>query len=149
MEQSFCRKILLPIDSSDCSKVAASYALKVAELNNAELHVIHIVDETTASAYAEQKKISRDQAFRQLVKEGKKMVEEVVREAAKKGLATKSYVRTGVVVEQIVQAAEEFGADLIVMGTHGRTGSSRMIVGSVAEKVIRHAPCPVLVIRCH
>ena len=77
------------------------------------------------------------------------MVEEVVQEAAKKELATKSYARTGVVVGQIVQAAEELGADLIAMGTHIRTGSSRMIVGSVAEKVVRHAPCLVLVIRCH
>ena len=67
--------------------------------------------------------------------------------AARRGLTARSLIKTGVATEGIVDAAAESHADLIVIGTHGRTGLTRLVVGSVAERVVRLAPCAVLTIK--
>jgi nucleotide-binding universal stress UspA family protein len=66
---------------------------------------------------------------------------------AKRGVKVRTLLREGTPHRAIVDAAKQPGTDLIVMGTHGRTGMSRLLLGSVAELVIRHAPCPVLTVR--
>ena len=65
----------------------------------------------------------------------------------RRGLATRFLLRTGTAAEEIGQAATDEGADLIVVGTHGRTGLERLVIGSVAERVVRIAPCPVLTVK--
>jgi nucleotide-binding universal stress UspA family protein len=120
------RDIVFATDFSRCSAVAAKIAAEYARTLNARLHVLHI---TLAVA-------------------GKKHVDglKAIKEDMPTHLPVVTAVETGSPAAQIVRYAERVGADLIVLGTHGRTGVSRAILGSVAERVVRTAGCPVLAV---
>jgi nucleotide-binding universal stress UspA family protein len=120
------RDIVFATDFSDCSVVASKVAAEYATAMNARLHILHI---TLA--------VSGKKHFDHLKEIKVKMPEhlQVVR-----------VVETGTPAAQIVRYAERVGADLIVLGTHGRTGVTRAILGSVSERVVRTAGCPVLTV---
>jgi nucleotide-binding universal stress UspA family protein len=82
-----------------------------------------------------------------LIKDAEARVEEGVKAAAARGIGVAGRVLVGLPFQTIIEAARAADVDLIVMGTHGRTGFSHLLLGSVAERVVRHAPCPVLVVR--
>ena len=135
-------RILVPVDFSGPSLAAMSYAHSLAALHDASLTVLHVVEPFHADMLMDTTAIQREQrtaAFKQL--------RALVAREFPAGAKATAKLRTGHPVETITRFARESGADLIVLSTHGRTGLSRALMGSVAERVVRHAPCPVLVVR--
>ena len=141
------KKILIPIDFSTCSRKALQYALPFARQFGAELVLVHVVPPTYYST---------DLSYTAPV-----FPEEEVRDFSAKRLAAliqaeigdqipgSAMVRIGQPAHEIVETARELKTDLIIVSTHGNTGLKHLLLGSVAENVVRHAPCPVLVVREH
>jgi universal stress protein A len=145
------KKILVPVDYSDCSRGAMEYALFLAERFDAEIVVLHIAEIPLGEE--EHTVVKPDTGEEQLLSE---LIMQQAAKAETEFLAP--FVRnTTIPIEKsllkgrpgkvIVEAAADRGADLIVMGTHGRSGFDRLIMGSVTERVLRSAPCPVVVVR--
>ncbi|MFH5802026.1 universal stress protein [Haladaptatus sp. CMAA 1911] len=135
--------LLLPIDGSDTAQNAIPYALELAEQYNAALHTISVVD--TDESDLDEKRAAMYEEFKI---ESKQMVEDIVEQAKHRDIRT----TTGSIAEgkphrAILQYAADQDIDLIVMGTHGRSGFRRALRRSVTEKVIRRAEAPVLAIR--
>ncbi|MFQ5920476.1 MAG: universal stress protein [Nitrososphaerales archaeon] len=142
------RKILLPLDGSDASFHAAKYAVTIAKHEGASLICVHAVSKPTywyEKRYADWREAYYDEAK----KVAGKWFEKVRKMAGGKGIEIKTDVITDVtsVVEAIVKYAEERDVGLIVIGTKGTTGLKRFLLGSVANGVILHSHCPVLVVR--
>lgn len=131
-------KILCPVDFSHPGKYAFDYACAVAKRHDASLEILHIAE---ASAYAEDElppgQISVEESLQQQLKEW----------AKKADCPAETNLIAGIPYIEIVKRAEEIHADMIVIGTHGRTGMKHLLIGSVAERVVRTAPCPVLTVR--
>jgi universal stress protein A len=139
--------ILVPIDFSIHSKNALKYAIPMAERFGAKLHLVYVVEPTIYPA---------DLGFGQVVLPG---VEDELREKGavelqsliEKEIAGRveasSTVRTGNPHHEILSEAEEQGVDLIVVATHGHSGVEHMLFGSTADRIVRHAHCPVLTVR--
>jgi len=141
------RKVLCPIDFSTGSEQAMRVAARLANEHAAELvlvHVWHLPPVAFAGEYMYPADI-----VQQLGDDAQGALETATAEATKLGIArVTSTLLTGVPWQEIVEAAQrDAGATLVVIGTHGRTGLARVLLGSVAEMVVRHAPCPVLTVR--
>jgi universal stress protein A len=144
------RRILVPIDFSAPSRAALTYAAGLADKFGAELILLNVVQDLTVffpdavtvtpvplPPSAQMTEAVREGLTRFL--QGSKLGERKVREE----------IREGTPAAEVVAFAQEADVDLIVMGTHGRGGLSHMLLGSVTEKVVRTAPCPVLTVREH
>jgi universal stress protein A len=133
------KKILVPVDFTSCSDKALQYAIPFARQFDAELTLLHVVEAASRmSDLAVMEVESLDDANRALETIHRKL-DDVVRSSL--------VVRTGSPGHEIIEAARELKADLIILSTHGRTGLERFFMGSTAEKVVRHAGCPVLIVR--
>jgi universal stress protein A len=143
------KKILVPVDYSDCSRAAMEYALFLAERFEAEIEVLHVAEVPLGEEHTV---VKPDTGEEQLLSEL------IMQQAAKSETEFLApFVRATIPIEKsllkgrpgkvIVEAAADRGADLLVMGTHGRSGFDRLIMGSVTERVLRSAPCPVVVVR--
>jgi nucleotide-binding universal stress UspA family protein len=137
------KKILIPTDGSEYTKAAITQGLELAHLMGAEVTALYVVDQTSFVNFPMDSTVVS--IYTLLEREGRKAVEEVVKEGEKLGVKVDAVVEEGSPVKKIVDAAKTH--DLIVMGTLGRTGISKLLLGSVAERVVRFAPCPVLVVR--
>ena len=140
------KKILVPVDFSSHSARALDYAMGLAQQFEARIYLLHSypINIGRISAYGmvvpeDFERECREAATRHL----HKWVEKVSAE----GIAVEAIVTPTFASEAIVKQAEQIGADLIVMGTRGHTGVSHVLLGSVAERTIRHAPCPVMAVR--
>ncbi|VTR99668.1 universal stress protein [Tuwongella immobilis] len=142
-------KILAPVDFSDNSRTAFHYAVSLADKYGAELLALHIVQDLTlvlpdammpTPMVMPSDETLTEQADALL---GQFLASEVLPE----GLRYRKLVRLGTPFAEIISAATEEQVDLIVMGAHGRSAIMHMLMGSVAEKVVRKAPCPVLTTR--
>lgn len=143
------RKVLVPVDGSPASMRGLDEALKLAKKTGAEVRLIHVVDEfVLSSAYAPVANIS--DIFASLKKAGEALLAKAEGHANEAGVQVKTLLVEAIggrAADQIVQAAREFAADLIVMGTHGRRGIRRIVMGSDAELVVRNADIPVMLVR--
>lgn len=140
------KKILCPIDYSDCSAKALKYAAGLALKDSARLYLMHIIDKRIydyGGPIYEVQPGKDDETIGQL----KKKLGESVPKEIKGEIDVETIVTVGVPAQEIVNASNEKGVDLIVMGTHGRTGIAHVVMGSVAENVTRKAVCPVLTVR--
>ena len=139
-------RILFPTDFSPSSQQAQNYACSLAENFSAELHALHVVPDPMPIPGAEGSWILPDYSVPKLVHEAE--LELAVRmEAALTGDVTVvRSVQIGKPVLAIIDYAKEHEIDLIVIGTHGHTGLSHLLLGSIAEKVVRLATCPVLTV---
>ena len=135
------KKILVPVDFSDCSNKALVYATALAKQFGAELTLVHVAQSYPAAP----EMISLDSGL-DAIHYGLKELE-VLRLAAGSAAPCDVLLRTGIPYVEITRAAKELDSDLIVLSTHGHTGVTRIILGSTAERVVRQAPCPVLVVR--
>jgi nucleotide-binding universal stress UspA family protein len=136
--------ILVPTDGSAGSRKALEHAVDLAKTNDAAIHVLSVVD-VTALAAVEGNVGPMLDAFEET---GNRVVSEAVERVESEGIeAVEGSVGDGQPYRVILDYADEHGVDLIVMGTHGRTGLDRYLVGSVTEKVVRLADVPVLTIR--
>ncbi|HEU5125004.1 MAG TPA: universal stress protein [Verrucomicrobiae bacterium] len=141
------KRILVPVDFSDCSRKAFCYGIHFARQFNAELMLLHVVEIVPIPSPAVEL-LEQTEADAKHQEAMAKQLAEWRKEAAVS--TVKAVTRTGTVAHtEIVKAAHESNTDLIVIGNHGRTGFSRFLTGGTTEKVVRHAPCPVLVIREH
>lgn len=137
-------RILIATDGSEYTKEAISRGLYLAKVLGAEVTVLYVVDQTQFVSFPMDSSIVS--VYSLLEKEGKKAVEDVVAEGEKVGVKVTPMVVEGSPTRKIVEVAADF--DLVVMGTLGRSALSKLFMGSVAERVTRYAPCPVLVVRC-
>ena len=142
---AFPTKILLATDASEEARLAATTAADMAKRTGSELHVVHVgelrpVIHPERHGYHARHEELREGAQRQL----EKQVEEIVSTG---GSVARAHLRIGRPDEEIVLLGEETGAGLIVMGSRGLGGIRRALVGSVSDSVVRHAHCPVMVVR--
>ena len=142
------RRILHPSDFSRASGAAFKKAVELAKADRAELMITHVLSPVAPIAgegyvspktYEEIAASSRAWAQKQLDK--------LLARAKQAGVRAKGHVLEGVAHDQIARLARSRRADLIVMGTHGRSGLAKLFLGSVAGRVIASAPCPVLTVR--
>ncbi len=139
------KHILVPHDFSDTAEGALTYALDLAEKLGATVTVVHTY-EVPVYAFPEGPALI-PQLAGQLETASRAALDGVVRRATRPGLTVRATLRLGPAWSEIDAAAREGGVDLIVMGTHGRKGVARALLGSVTEKVVRTAPCPVLTVQ--
>ena len=142
------RRILIPIDFSPHSEQALKYGVALAEKFEAELFLIHAFQDV--SIYQTEVVSGAPPIMppvEQLTASARGAMERLVQEKNLRRFGTHTDIVEGAPVEEIVDYAKEKNIDLIVMGTHGRGWLAHVLMGSVAEKVVRKAPCPVLTVR--
>jgi nucleotide-binding universal stress UspA family protein len=135
--------ILVPTDGSEASEVALDHALSLASQYGARVHGLYVVDSQSHGLVEEGKPTIVDH----LQEEGRVAVESVEDAAEAAGVDIQTGVVEGDVHRRIIDYATEEEVDLIVMGTHGRRGLDRLLIGSVTERVVRSSPVPVLTVR--
>jgi len=129
------RNILLPVDGSDLAELAVSPALELADLFEGRVLLLRVVEpRKTGDGERE-------------IEEARSHLQGIAREFERKGVRTHTLVEKGDPVEEILKTLRFHEADLVVMTTHGRSGLSRLVTGSVTEQVLRQAPVPLLVVR--
>jgi len=139
--------IVVPTDFSDFSLRALAYAIGLAEKYGSSLFVLYIAEPTLQVSDMAWVGVNDQSLKNEHAEEAQRQLEQLVRDQVPAGLPVTAEVRTGDAVEEIIQFAENKGADLVVMATHGRSGLSHMLMGSTAEQVIRKASCPVLTLK--
>jgi len=142
------KKILYPTDFSEPSKVALEYAAELAKQFGAELEILHVMfDETqVVSFYLPQ--VTMQSLSTDIETGSSKQLDEFIsNQTVLQGINYTTKLIKGTPFIEINKYAKETGADMIVIGTHGRTGLDHVLFGSTAEKVVRKAPCPVFTIR--
>lgn len=145
-ENPFCaRKILVPTDFSDLSKRTVAKAVALAQRFNAKIDLVHVLEPPPYPEFGYVHLPLKEGGLRRAAEAHLEKLRADI--PALTDLVNYTPVRTGNAPYEIVQAGRELNAELIVIGTHGRTGIKRLALGSTAEKVVRHAPCPVLVLR--
>jgi nucleotide-binding universal stress UspA family protein len=147
------KRILVAFDGSEPSQRALAEAIKVAKDGHAELHVLHVVDEFLVGSTPDASHMSTTyyaEAIQALQASGRQILEQARDTAGSAGLVIETTLEETIgsrVADLIVAKAKEWEADLIVMGTHGRRGLRRLVLGSDAEWVLRSTPVPVLFVR--
>ena len=139
------QRIVCATDFSGTAESAWEAARELARTHRAELTLVHVF--TEMPIYPEVAVLEVQRVWEDQHAWVERALAERVDAATSSGLTARWVLKTGVAPEAIVEAATETGADLIVIGTHGRTGLSRLVIGSVAERVVRLAPCPVLTMK--
>jgi universal stress protein A len=145
------RLFLVPIDFSQHSEKTIEYAIQLAALTGARIRLLHVflIPDYPAVFYQglyvehEAVKIHVETAKREALAQLSLVADQI----HAKGLEAESILRVGNPYEEIVNAAKEFGVDLIVIGSHGFAGLGRLLLGSTADRVLQYAPCPVLVVK--
>lgn len=138
------QNILVAVDFSDYSQAALSYATFLAESFGATLTLVHAVEPYVYPEDLSAGFTLEEIDARWMQKQKDKL--ETLRQTVKEGIPASVVVTMGCAWNRIIGAAKSWNADLIVIGTHGRTGLKHALMGSTAEKVVRHATCPVMVV---
>ena len=150
-QEAMYARILLPIDFSEHSKITVSYARRIALKNNSTVYLLHVFQ---APDYVVTPYPSRSQNSSEVqaqLNAAEMDANEHLRAASKElsecGVKTTPILRVGYPLEEIVLMANHYDVDLIVIGSHGRSRMTRLLLGSTAERVVEHARCPVLVVK--
>lgn len=138
-------KILVPVDFSANSRKAVAYARAFARMCGAQLIYLHVIQ--INYAYGEFGAIDFTALEREMRGGADQELAALKKEAAEDGVEVESLIREGSPPKVIAEVADEVKADLLVISTHGYTGLKHVLMGSIAEHVVRYAPCPVLVVR--
>jgi nucleotide-binding universal stress UspA family protein len=138
------RNILCPIDFSPCSRHALTVATELAKSSEGSLTIAHVWQ---TPAYGSPDAPLSGDVIQSYIDDAERSLADWTAIATANGVSARSKLVRGVAWNEIVRFAADSQTDLIVMGTHGRTGLKHVLIGSVAEKVVRHAPCAVLVLR--
>jgi len=140
------KRILVPSDFSECSEAAVRYGLELAHKFGATLHLLHVIqDPATQPWAAEGFAVPLLEAVDQWQKDAKTRLDASIPSEDRASAVVSCTIASP--FPEILRYAIDNEIDLIVMGTHGRGGVSHMLLGSIAEKVVRRAPCPVLTVR--
>ncbi len=141
------KRILVPIDFSEHSKQALAYAASVAEKFSSELTLMYVVEPPVYPADLGFGQVTLPNIEKELKARGEEELKEIGSEAVGKSVHWSTVIRVGKPYIEIIQEANIMRADLIVIATHGHTGVEHLIFGSTTEKVVKKAPCPVLIVR--
>ncbi|WP_421319446.1 universal stress protein [Aeromonas veronii] len=138
------KTLLCPVDLSQMSRAVLDYAVFMAQSHQAQLKLIHVVDQLHGFDSYKILHMTAIEITHEMERQARTQLKELV---ATLPIPATFDIRFGRAADEIVIQAKEDEVELIVMGSHGRSGISHLLVGSVAESVVRHAPCPVLVVR--
>jgi universal stress protein A len=142
------KNILVATDFSEPSDAALSYGRALARHFDAGFHLLHVVENVAAQAYGDGYIAAPPSMQAELEDSARKLLEALLIDNDDQPLrSTPVIMRSGTPAAAIVDYAREHGIDIIVMGTHGRQALAHLLMGSVAERVVRTAPCPVLTVR--
>ena len=144
------RKILVAVDGSPASEQALDEAVRLAAMVTARLRLVHVMDRMDWANGFETAPAYYNEVLHRMRAAGEALLANGLRKALAAGVKADSELLvdgTGRICEQIAQEASDWQADLVVAGTHGRRGADRMLLGSDAEQIVRHAPVPVLLVR--
>lgn len=140
----FPTRIVVAVDGSKPAQCAAQHALELANATGSELHVVHV---GLLSHWVHPDTLSTQQ-YQRLEEEAQRRLDAEVREIeAAGGTVAASYLRMGRVDGEVIRLAEELDAGLIVVGNRGMGALARILLGTDADSIVRHAPCPVFVVR--
>ena len=144
-------RILVPVDFSDPSLQALDYAIEFGQPFKPEFVVLYVLEPVyypgPGDMYGPSPGYDMGLVYRELERAGREQLSRIAAKLQKKRLTVRTLLRVGTASHVIVETAKKLKADLIIMSTHGRTGLSHVVMGSVAEKVVRSAACPVLTVR--
>ncbi|HTQ73266.1 MAG TPA: universal stress protein [Burkholderiales bacterium] len=143
------KRILVPVDGSPTSMAGLNEALRLARNQKARVRLVHIVDEVAIFASSEGG-LNIEPVIEALKSGGKRILARAAKLAAARGVRAETELfenATNRVADVLIGRARRWRADLIVMGTHGRRGVNRLVLGSDAELVVRNSPVPVLLVR--
>lgn len=143
-------KILVPVDGSPTSELGLAEAIRLATLCHAKLHLLHVVDMLSFNAYPNAGLGLTPEVFELLHQGGQQILLKARAQADAAHVPVETQLAEGFaqrVADVVVDAASKCGAQLIVLGTHGRRGVGRALLGSDAEMIVRQAPVPVLLLR--
>ena len=140
------KTILCPVDFSSGASAATEYAVGLAEKLGARVHLLHVYPLPMLAAPDGGLMVTPEVVAR-MSTESERAISEVAARYVGRGAEIETHVSDGAPYAEILRKAEKIGADLIVMGTHGRSGIAHLLLGSVAEKVVRSSPIPVLTVR--
>lgn len=140
------KAILVPVDFSEYSEKAFVWALDMAEKWKATITLLHVVPTPPYSPVVMGSYFDPSAFERNLLADAETSARALIDRQARRSVPTGIKVCVGEPFQDICRIAEEEQMGLIIMGSHGRTGLSHIVLGSVAERVVRHAPCPVLVV---
>jgi nucleotide-binding universal stress UspA family protein len=138
------RRVLIALDSSAIAAHALEVGLGLAQALGAEVALVYVVDPKLA--VAPEAGVPAATLMAEAKREGQGLLAAAAARAAGPSPPWQ-FLREGQPAKEVIAAAREWGADLILLGTHGRSGVVRAVLGSTAEAVLRHAPCPVVVVR--
>ena len=144
------QRILVPIDGSPTSQQSLAEAIRLAKLTGGQMRLLHMVDALSLSLTMGAYGAYTGNVYDDMQKEGTRILEEGRQQAIDAGVAADISMQEGVrsrLAEVVLEEVKSWPADLIVLGTHGRRGVSRMVLGSDAEHVARSSPVPVLLVR--
>jgi nucleotide-binding universal stress UspA family protein len=141
-----CRfqRILVPTDFSEASRPALRYAAALAQPCGGEVTCIHVIEPPPYPEFGYAHVPTKEAALR---REANKRLDVCCHDLTQAGIKARSVLRNGSAFHEIAEQVREHGADLIIMGTHSRGPVAHALLGSTAERVVHHAPCPVLVVR--
>ena len=140
--------VLVPVDTSSHSEDAFEYALE--NISEPKILLLHVLDSVSAFGYGSDGAFDLEayqQEERRRRKQAERMLEEYAERATERGVTTETSITVGKPARRILQAAEEHDIDHIVMGSRGRSGVGRVLLGSVAETVTRRSAVPVTIVR--
>ena len=155
------KRILCPVDLSEFSLQALRLAVNIAENSDATLDILHVIhnpfdeiylteitqtDPALMEAYASEPQ-RRAKVIKATEEHSEVLLKQFCHDVVSHLTQVRYHVRNGDPFERILDSAEDLTTDLIVLATHGRTGVKRLVIGNVAEKIVRHAPCPVLTVK--
>ena len=141
------RRILVPVDFTPLSSKAVAEALQLAVHGSGEVLLVHVVEPVIYPVDSLVVPAAMEDTTMVMVQNARKRLKEIQEQAAQRGVKCEAAAVVGKPYHQIVELARKKKADLIVLPTHGHTGLKHIYLGSTAEKVVRHAPCSVLVVR--
>ena len=142
------KRLLVPIDFSTPSLKALDYAVEFAKPFKPEFVLLHVLEPLYyPGPGAMDGGFDMGLVFQEIERAGREQLSHATTRLKRRGLRVRSLLLAGSASQVIVETAKKLHADLIVMATHGRTGLSHVLIGSVAERVVREASCPVLTIR--
>lgn len=141
------KKILVPIDFSDFSKNAFKYSLSFAKQHNAAITLVYVMEPVFYPPDLSLGQITLPAVDLDMEGKSREELEKVADLARNEGVSASTIIKMGKPFAEIIDTAREEDSDLIIISTHGHSGMEQILFGSTADKVVRKAPCPVLVIR--
>jgi len=144
------QRILVPIDGSSSSNHGLGEAIRIAKLTQGRIRLFHVIDDLSFALALGSEPRHADDLLKQLRSEGSRILDEAQATVQAAGVDVDTRLGDnfpGSVQDKVAAEALDWGAELIVLGTHGRRGAARLVLGSGAERILRQAPVPVLLVR--